>query len=93
VPSSTQASVDRTASTLPTYTLPTTYYYETPSGYQVAGVGSSLVARPYNPGSPYTVQTTTTPALRPGGATHQVHGEIVLNLARKCLHISCYCHH
>ncbi|XP_023715026.1 mucin-5AC isoform X2 [Cryptotermes secundus] len=74
VPSSTQASVDRTASTLPTYTLPTTYYYETPSGYQVAGVGSSLVARPYNSGSPYTVQTTTTPALRPGVTTHQVHG-------------------
>lgn len=73
-PSSTQASVDRTGSTLPTYTLPATYYYETPSGYQVAGVGSSLVARPYNPGSPYTVQTTTTPALRPGITSHQVHG-------------------
>ncbi|XP_021935377.1 mucin-5AC isoform X2 [Zootermopsis nevadensis] len=73
-PSSTQASIDRAGSTIPTYTLPTTYYYETPSGYQVAGVGSSLVARPYNPGSPYTVQTTTTQALRPGVATHQVHG-------------------
>ncbi|GFG33306.1 hypothetical protein Cfor_01801 [Coptotermes formosanus] len=73
-PSSTQASVDRTGSTLPTYTLPATYYYETPTGYQVAGVGSSVVARPYNPGSPYAVQTTTTPALRPGVTSHQVHG-------------------
>ncbi|XP_069684282.1 histone deacetylase complex subunit SAP130-A-like isoform X1 [Periplaneta americana] len=73
-PTSTQASVDRSNTTLPTYTLPTTYYYETSSGYQVAGVGSSLVARPYNPGSPYAVQTTTTPALRPGVTTHQVHG-------------------
>ncbi|PSN40505.1 hypothetical protein C0J52_05248 [Blattella germanica] len=72
-PSSTQASADRTGTNLPTYTLPTTYYYEAPSAYQVTGIGSSLVARPYTPGNPYTVQTTTTPALRPGVTTHHVH--------------------
>ena len=74
-PSSTQGSADRAGTNLPTYTLPTTYYYEAPSGYQVTGVGSSLVARPYTPSSPYTVQTSTTPTLRPGVTTHQVHGE------------------
>ncbi|KAJ9583258.1 hypothetical protein L9F63_022391 [Diploptera punctata] len=62
-PSSTQQSqqqlpADRSATNLPTYTLPTTYYYDASSGYQVTGVGGSLVARPYTPVTgPYTRPT------------------------------------
>lgn len=73
-PTATQVSVERTSATLPTYNLPATYYYEpTTIGYHVAGMSGSLVARTYNSGTPYTVQATTTPTVRPGVAT-QVQG-------------------
>nr|CAD7200029.1 unnamed protein product [Timema douglasi] len=56
-----------TASSVPTYTMPTTFYYEAPSGgYQVT--------RPYNPGSSYAVHTTTSQPLRP---TNTVHSALV----------------
>ncbi|XP_046990229.1 LOW QUALITY PROTEIN: mucin-5AC [Schistocerca americana] len=74
-PSSTQVTVERAATSLPTYSIPTATYYYEPStiGYQVAGVSGSLVARTYNAGTPYSVQANTTPTVRPG-VTTQVHG-------------------
>nr|CAD7396034.1 unnamed protein product [Timema poppensis] len=54
-----------TASSVPTYTMPTTFYYEAPSGgYQVT--------RPYNPGSSYAVHTTTSQPLRPTNTVHTI---------------------
>ncbi|XP_049856837.1 mucin-5AC isoform X2 [Schistocerca gregaria] len=77
-PSSTQVTVERAATSLPTYSIPTATYYYEPStiGYQVAGVSGSLVARTYNAGTPYSVQANTTPTVRPG-VTTQVHGTLV----------------
>nr|CAD7393545.1 unnamed protein product [Timema cristinae] len=54
-----------TASSVPTYTMPTTFYYEAPSGgYQVT--------RPYTPGSSYAVHTTTSQPLRPTNTVHTI---------------------
>ncbi|CAG2053959.1 unnamed protein product [Timema podura] len=53
------------ASSVPTYTMPTTFYYEAPSGgYQVT--------RPYTPGSSYAVHTTTSQPLRPTNTVHTI---------------------